>query len=382
MRSIFVLFLFFSVNVLGEVVHFRIDSEILGEEVTARVSLPDTYHHSESFSYPLLVILDGSTQFNHMASSVHFYSTYAVIPEMIVVGISTQDRLAYFTPTEPEAYAGRSGKADKLTKFLEDEFSGILSEKYRISPYSIISGHSLSGLYTSYLAINNESMFDAAISISPSLWWDDSSLIDDYKGSHASKENKPFRWFLSMANEPNEMPSAFNGMLQALNDMPRSGLYFSYARFPNETHDSTPLVGNAKGLQAVFSGWNAVPEIDVMSLSELKEFYSSKVDEYGYLFPLSVHQYNVYGLKAAYEGKTDWGIEILEQGAKEFPDSEILWDSLATAYKLGGKLKGAMSASDRAVKLAEETNSIFLSEINTQNAQLRATQVEGSLGDI
>ncbi|AWF80945.1 alpha/beta hydrolase [Microbulbifer sp. A4B17] len=374
MRFFLVLLLLLSVEALSEVEHFHVSSENLGEEVTVRVSLPDTYHHSSSFSYPLLVILDGSTQFNHMASSVHFYSTYAVIPEMIVVGISTQKRLAYFTHTEPKAYAGRSGKADLLTSFLQEELSEILNKKFRIAPYSIISGHSLSGLYTSYLAIHGRSDFDAAISISPSLWWDNSVLVQEYKDNHLSKSERPFRWFLSMASEPNEMPEAFNAMIHALNGEPRPKLYFSHAEFPDETHDSTPLIGNAKGLQAIFSGWNAVPEVDVMPLIELKEFYKSKVDEYGFLFPLSVHQYNVYGLKAAYEGKPDWGVEILEQGTKDFPNSEILWDSLATAYRLNSKLKNAMDASERSLKLAEETDSIFINEIKAQNIQLRALQ--------
>lgn len=130
----------------------------------------------------------------------------------------------------------------------------------------------------------------------------------------------------------------------------------------------------AKGLQAVFSGWNAVPEIDVMSLSELTKFYEDKAKVFCYIFPLSVHQYNVYGLKAAYEDKAAWGVEILEQGAKAFPDSEVLWDSLATAYSLNKNLRDGLIASERALKLAVANNSIFIGEIKAQNSRIKTEQ--------
>ena len=342
------------------------------EDVTVQISLPETYHHSDNFSYPLLVVLDGSTQFKHSAASVHFYSTYAVIPEMIVVGVSLKNRLAFFTHTEPETFAGRAGRADQLTRFLQQELLNILNDQYRVAPYYVIAGHSLAGLYTSHLAVSGHSKFNAAISISPSLWWDEAAIVADYKKHHSSSRVKPFQWFLSMASEPNEMPEAFEHMLLALKNHATSGLYHTYARFPDETHDSTPLVGVAKGLQAVFSGWNAIPEIDVMPLSALTKFYEDKTKEFGYRFPLSVHQFNVYGLKAAYEDKVEWGVEILEKGTKAFPHSEILWDSLATAYSLNKNLADALVASERALALAVANNSIFIGEIQAQNTALKA----------
>lgn len=217
MRFVFiVLFLLSSTKAIGDDERFRLNSERLGEEITVQVSLPETYHHSDSFSYPLLVVLDGSTQFSHAASGVQFYSSYAVIPEMIVVGVSVKNRLEFFTHTEPEAFVGRSGRADVFTSFLHGELLTTLNKKYRVAPYYVIAGHSLSGLYTSHLAVSGNSNFNAAISISPSLWWDEAVIISDYKRNYSTKSGKPFRWFLSMANEPNKMPEAFDNMLLAL----------------------------------------------------------------------------------------------------------------------------------------------------------------------
>ncbi|NOU50300.1 alpha/beta hydrolase [Pseudoalteromonas sp. JBTF-M23] len=351
---------------------FVIKSAIIDESPTIQVSLPDTYSLSNSSSYPVLVVLDGSTQFQHIAAGNQFLSTYAIAPEMIVVSVSTLKRMLYFTPTEHEQFAGRSGKAHLFKDFLNKELLPKLQEKYRVAPYYMITGHSLAGLFTSYLALEKSSLFNAHISISPSFWWDDKALVKHYAGMKRDHLTSPKRWFLSIANEPGEMSESYQAMLEALEANKIDNLHWFSKSFPEDTHDSTPLVGNATALKTIFNDWNAVPEIDVMPLKELRQYYKSIVADYDYEFKLSLHQYNVYGLKAAYEGKTNWGVEILEQGVKDFPKSEILWDSLATAYELDDKINQALSASKLALELAQRNDSIFTSEITSQNKYLNS----------
>ncbi|MYM59856.1 alpha/beta hydrolase [Vibrio sp. OCN044] len=373
MRLIYLTLIFISSYSFANTNSFTFFSGTINEEVTLQVSLPDTYEHSNSFKYPVLVVLDGSTQFEHIAGSVRFLSTYAIIPEMIVVGVSTPyERLKFYTHTESEKYRNHSGQAELYKKFLQDELLNKIREDYRLAPYQIISGHSLSGLFTSYLALSEGSEFNAAISISPSLWWDKATLMNEYSQYQNLERKKPIKWFLSLANEPDEMEDSFNSLIELLNKKSPNNVTWSYSKFPSETHDSTPLIGNSHALKAIFSGWNAVPELDVMSLEKLEDFYLAKSTEYGYTFPMSVHQFNVYGLKAAYENKVDWGIAILERGVKTFEGSEILWDSLATAYSLNNEFQKAFDASEKALLLAQHNKSRFLSEIVSQHKVLKA----------
>ena len=130
----------------------RLDSKLINETVTARVALPESYGHSDSFEYPVMLVMDGSTQFEHIAGNVNFLSTFSIVPEMIVVGVSAKNRIKHFTHTELEGYEGRSGGAQHYTRFLQDELLPELKKQYRVSPYTLVTGHSLSGLYTSYLA--------------------------------------------------------------------------------------------------------------------------------------------------------------------------------------------------------------------------------------
>ncbi|MCH2455638.1 MAG: alpha/beta hydrolase-fold protein [Idiomarina sp.] len=156
---------------------FQVDSKLINETVTARVALPESYQHSDSFEYPVMLVMDGSTQFEHIAGNVNFLSTFLIVPEMIVVGVSAKSRLKHFTHTELEGYEGRSGGAQHYTRFLQDELLPELKKQYRVSPYTLVTGHSLSGLYTSYLATYHSNFINASISVSPSLWWDDFALI-------------------------------------------------------------------------------------------------------------------------------------------------------------------------------------------------------------
>lgn len=174
-----------------------------------------------------------------------------------------------------------------------------------------------------------------------------------------------------MATEPDEMEEGFERLAYLLANTQAHNLRWELRRFDSETHDSTPLIGNVMGLRSVFQGFNAVPEIDIKSLTQLETFYSEYAEASGYQVPMSVHQYNVYGLKAAYEGELSWGVEILEAGTEQFPYSEILWDSLATAYRMSDNHTSALHASEKAVGYARKHDSKYISEILLQNRSLK-----------
>jgi len=349
---------------------FIMESKLLEEGITTRIVLPESYHHSSSFEYPVMLVMDGSTQFEHIAGNVNFLSTFSIVPEMIVVGVSAKSRLKHFTHTELEGYEGRSGGAQHYTRFLQDELLPELKKQYRVSPYTLVTGHSLSGLYTSYLATHHADFINASISVSPSLWWDDFALINDIKAAKQQAEKPPVRWFVSMANEPNEMAEGYSRLMNVLKEKSESVFDWESQEFPEETHDSTPLIANVEGLKSIFRGYNAVPNIEIKSLEQLQAYYGNYAKAMGYNFPMSVHQYNVYGLKAAYEGELDWGVEILEKGVEVFGQSEILWDSLATVYSMNGDAESALQASNKALKLARQHQSKYLGEIEAQNGEL------------
>ena len=85
-----------------------------------------------------------------MAANVGFLSTYAIIPEMITVGVSSDQRMKYFTPTQIDKFKDSSGGAEQFRQFLEQELLSTLGKKYRTSDYQILTGHSFAGLFSCY----------------------------------------------------------------------------------------------------------------------------------------------------------------------------------------------------------------------------------------
>ena len=65
-----------------------------------------------------------------------------------------------------------SGGGEKFLQFIKDELMPYIEKKYKPAPYKIFSGHSFGGLMTFYCLTKHPDMFNAYISVSPALWWD------------------------------------------------------------------------------------------------------------------------------------------------------------------------------------------------------------------
>ena len=85
--------------VLGLVEEFR--SEILGEQRTINVYLPEVYSASDTTRFPIVYLLDGSADedFIHVAGLFQFcnFPWVNCAPPSIVIGIATVDRRRDFT---------------------------------------------------------------------------------------------------------------------------------------------------------------------------------------------------------------------------------------------------------------------------------------------
>lgn len=353
---------------------FSFSSALLKENVQVTIALPESYHHSDSFSYPVVYVLDGNTQLGHIRGNLNFLSTYAIVPEFIVVAVNSNNRLLNYTPTEKDDLKGQSGGAEHYLKFFADELIPYVVKHYRAANYKVVTGHSMSGLFVTYAMLHKEPVFNAHFAISPSLWWDNEWIVNQSQTYLKNHSDMSSYLFINLASEPNEMRQAYDRQIAVLNKLAPKGLRWSTNLLMSETHDSTPLISNFHAFKDLFQGWNAVPEIAVMPLAELRTHYRKRAAQYGYDFPLSAHQYNVYGLKATYEGKPEWGIEILHDGVEVFPRSEVLWDGLAEAYEAKGDVKEALICAARALKLAQENNSQWLDAIAVHLNKLQSRQ--------
>jgi uncharacterized protein len=170
----------FELGVIHEIV-----SKELGEKRTVNIYLPEGYKSNDTATYPVIYLLDGSADedFIHVVGLVQFYSFEWIkqVPRSIVVGIATVDRRRDFTfPTtiekDKKAYS-TSGHSDRFLSFLEKDLQPFIQAKYKTNASKTIIGQSLGGLFATEVLLKKPALFNKYIIVSPSLWWDNGSLL-------------------------------------------------------------------------------------------------------------------------------------------------------------------------------------------------------------
>ncbi|MFT3844515.1 MAG: alpha/beta hydrolase-fold protein [Lacibacter sp.] len=170
--------------VLGEILELH--STVLSENRTLNIYLPEGYNPKDSTKYPVIYLLDGSADedFIHIAGLVQYnsFEWINIVPKSIVVGIATVDRRRDFTfPTTIQADKKKyttSGHSDKFISFIENELQPYISNKYKTSQSKTIIGQSLGGLLATEILLKKPALFNTYIIVSPSLWWDNGSLLN------------------------------------------------------------------------------------------------------------------------------------------------------------------------------------------------------------
>lgn len=98
-----------------------------------------------------------------------------------MVGIANIDRRRDFTyPTTLEEDKKRyktAGKSENFIAFLEKELQPYIESNYKTSNSKTIIGQSLGGLLATEILLKKPTLFNKYIIISPSLWWDNLSLL-------------------------------------------------------------------------------------------------------------------------------------------------------------------------------------------------------------
>lgn len=181
--------------VIGETVTFH--SAVLDENRKLNIYLPQNYVADSTKTYPVIYLLDGALEedFIHIAGIVQFgsFSWINMVPESIVVGIANVDRKRDFTyPTtiaQDKKDFPTSGKSEDFINFIEKDLQPFIQEHYRTEGTRTTIGQSLGGLLATEILYKKPELFDNYIIVSPSLWWDDQSLLQlEPKAYHSEKQ--------------------------------------------------------------------------------------------------------------------------------------------------------------------------------------------------
>lgn len=221
---------------IGETIEIR--STILKESRRINIYLPHGYAEGSTKRYPVIYLLDGSIDedFIHIAGLVQFgsFSWINMIPESIVVGIGNVDRQRDFTflsKNQNQEDFQSAGGSQQFINFIEKELQPLIKKEYRTDSEKTIIGQSLGGLLATEILFKQPALFDNYVIISPSLWWDNESLLNlEPKPDHVNSI------YIGVGKEGDVMESLANKLHQNLlsRNSRDTQIYFGY--FENQDH--------------------------------------------------------------------------------------------------------------------------------------------------
>ena len=170
----------------------KFHSEILPDDRVVSVYLPPEYLEQEDRRFPVLYLHDGQNLFDGRTSYIAGRTWKAQttadeltlggeIEPVILVGIANTGlhRMAEYTPTRDFKMGG--GEGQRYGRLLVEELKPLIDRTYRTlsdARNTGLGGSSLGGLISLYLGFTYPEVFGKLAVMSPSLWWDQRSILN------------------------------------------------------------------------------------------------------------------------------------------------------------------------------------------------------------
>lgn len=218
-----------------------LDSKILNEKRTLNIYLPQTYDTAKS--YPVIYILDGSMNedFLHLVGLHQFFNLQFKMPDFIIVGIANVDRKRDFTfhtdLKDLQKDYPTTGHSDKFIEFIEKELQPFINKNYKTDKTNYIIGQSLGGLLATEILLKKPELFTHYFIISPSLWWDNESLLDKANSLlSAQKDDERFVYVSVGKNEHKTMVKDADSLYQVFKNSGKKKLKLEYNLMKDDNH--------------------------------------------------------------------------------------------------------------------------------------------------
>ena len=256
---------------------WTLSSSAIGQEYNIFVALPHAYTIAIQ-AYPVIYVLDANAYFGIVTETVRSLNLFDDIPEIIVVGIgypvdnfiaTLGFRTRDLTPTEDLGWYDRelkpyftaapedagSGGAAQFLQFIRKELIPLIDQNYRTVPgYNCLMGHSLGGLFDLYALFNQSDTFQRYIIGSPSIWWDNATILDTAKEFAANKADVSARVFISAgADEDPDMIVDLQKMVDVLHEKQSREFSLTNHIFEGEIHMSVIPALISRGLRSAFA---------------------------------------------------------------------------------------------------------------------------------
>jgi predicted alpha/beta superfamily hydrolase len=339
---------------------FSFESNILSGNRKIWIHVPKVEKNSldnPQSTFPVIYVLDGEHSFPNVVSISQALARASLMPNVIVVGISGEKREYDYSPTDLKVDYMKTGGGKNFLAFLSKELVPYINGNYPSSKHNTIVGHSIGAMFALYTLVEDTYVFNNHLAISPSLWWDNQSLANDWKQklkSHSFTSNK--LTFVTMANEGT---LDINGeimhdqYLKFKSDIKsNTNFEIDYLNLFEEDHLSTVTPALHYGLKFLFKNWNIDHHYNSHSFSDVKKALQNLSQVYN--FNVTPDYSQLISMGRYFYEKEDYktSIEIYEFGLKTFPEGLQMNGFAAQAYLKNGQLEKAKEYFKKGLNFA------------------------------
>lgn len=287
--------------------------------------LPTTYNKNRKKKYPLIIVFDRQNKsiFKQICESIIYLNRFDEIPEVIIVGITSDPKDRTLETTFKSE--NKNGRGEEMTNFVFNELIPWCESNYNTGFCRTIIGHSRFGYFTTSLMCSQYENLTGVISLSPFFYQKNLSLVDSVISNFSQSNKLQNRiYYRFVTGDSLSDTSDYYSMKKALAKTPLSSKFDweAYA-FYNAKHNVVPGLGVMPSLLSIFNSWSTLADElspykrSTDTLSYTKYLKQTKID-YGEELNLGLARLN--GLGSDFFNK------------KRYPEARFFWEELLRDY--------------------------------------------------
>lgn len=341
----------------SQTIYKEINSEKLGESRQLKIQVPRNYDTSDK-KYPVVVVFDGDYLFEIVAGNVDYAAYWEDMPEAIVVGINQyQKREVDCYYSEQNSLPIETGAA--FFEFVSMELIPFVDKNFRTENFKVAVGHGQTANYINYYLLKGVPLFQAYISLSPSLAPDMKTYLTE---KMLKLEQKIFYYLAAANNDKGNIKEETEALAKSISSIENDNLLDHSEVFTDATHYSLPAQAIPKALQKIFLVFQPISlkeyketvlNLEGNPVDYLKEKYETIETLFGIKKPILINDFKAIEAAIKKKEKYEYFEDLGNLARKEYPDTLLGHYYLGRFYEETGKSKKAMKTYQSAYVLQE-----------------------------
>ncbi len=262
-----------------------IESSNLGFDKSITVTVPIEWQRNTAHKFPLIIVFDQQNQRSHkyILQTIDYLTSNEQMPSAVIISVNSENKYRFqetdFKISSPD------GLALENEAFLFEELIPLTEEKYKVSNYRMLIGHSRYGYFTTALFFKRTNNLSAVISLSPFFTQKNISLTDSINRLNIQNFSHYKYYCFGIGNDyPRDYYAMDSAQLTLDNPYIITNSYF----FKEADHSATPglIIGSA--LYSVFEKWSNIQSQYLVQNSAMDSLTKAINTHYGSNLPFSL----------------------------------------------------------------------------------------------